>query len=102
MWDRRGSVKKTFGIFRRSFGWVKGLHREAALDSMRNVLAVVGGATILADFTTVKAWLVAPMLVMAFVIWLLDYERHFYGKTVERGENADHASVAPSPNGGMP
>ncbi len=94
-------MKKLLGIFRRSFGWVKGLHREAAFDSVRNVLAVVGGATILADFSTIKAWLVVPMLVMAFVIWLLDYERHFYGKTVEKSENADPASITPSPNGGM-
>jgi hypothetical protein len=76
-------MKKIFGIFKGGIGWVGGLHREAALDSLRNVLAVVGGATILADFTTIKLWLVAPMLVVAFVIWLLDYERHFYGKTIE-------------------
>jgi len=57
--------------------------REAALDSLRNVLAVVGGATILADFTTIKLWLIAPMLFFAFLIWFLDYERHFRGQTVE-------------------
>jgi hypothetical protein len=63
--------------------WLKNLHREAALDSIRNVLAVVGGATILADFTTIKTWLIAPMLVFAFLIWYLDYERHFRGQTIE-------------------
>lgn len=68
------------------FAWIKGLHREAALDSLRNVLAVVGGATILADFTTIKAWLIAPMLVIAFLIWFLDYERHFRGQIVEDAE----------------
>jgi ABC-type maltose transport system permease subunit len=68
------------------FVWVKGLHREAALDSIRNVLAVVGGATILADFTTIKIWLVAPMLAFAFLIWFLDYERHFRGQTVEEAK----------------
>jgi ABC-type maltose transport system permease subunit len=65
------------------FGWVKNLHREAALDSMRNVLAVVGGATILADFATIKMWLILPMLAVAFLIWFLDYERHFRGQTVD-------------------
>ncbi len=95
-------MKKIFGIFKGGFGWVTRLHREAALDSLRNVLAVVGGATILADFTTIKAWLVAPMLVVAFVIWLLDYERHFYGRTVEENKMSDRTSVAPSTNSGMP
>jgi hypothetical protein len=64
-------------------GWVKSIHREAALDSLRNVLAVVGGATILADFGTIKAWLIAPMLGVALLIWFLDYERHFRGQTIE-------------------
>lgn len=73
--------------------WGKGLHREAALDSLRNVLAVVGGATILADFTTIKVWLIVPMLGVAFVIWLLDYERHFRGQTVEERKMAPAASV---------
>jgi hypothetical protein len=95
-------VKKIFRIFRGGIGWIKGLHREAALDSVRNVLAVVGGAAILADFTTIKLWLVAPMLVVAFVIWLLDYERHFYGKTVEEPNLPAPPSVAASPNSGMP
>ena len=68
----------------KSFGaWGKRLHREAALDSLRNVLAVVGAATIIADFGTVKAWLLFPMLLFAFLIWFLDYERHFRGQTVE-------------------
>jgi hypothetical protein len=64
-------------------GWVTSIHREAALDSLRNVLAVVGGATILADFGTIKAWLIAPMLGVALLIWFLDYERHFRGQTIE-------------------
>ncbi len=66
--------------------WGKSMHREAALDSARNVLAVVGGATILADFTTIKVWLIVPMLAVAFLIWLLDYERHFRGQTVEEAK----------------
>ena len=58
----------------------------SALDSARNVLAVVGGATILADFTTIKVWLILPMLGLAFLIWFLDYERHFRGQTVEEAK----------------
>lgn len=76
-------MKFTINIFKAMFGWMKNLHREAALDSLRNVLAVVGGATILADFSTIKIWLILPMLVVAFLIWFLDYERHFRGQTVD-------------------
>jgi hypothetical protein len=76
-------VKNIVTIWKAGLGWGRNLHREAALDSLRNVLAVVGAATILADFSTIKAWLIVPMLGLAFVIWLLDYERHFRGRTVE-------------------
>jgi hypothetical protein len=79
-------VKTIFGIWKVGLAWGKGLHREAALDSLRNVLAVVGGATVLADFGTVKIWLVVPMLAIAFLIWLLDYERHFRGQSVEEAK----------------
>lgn len=76
-------MKKLFNIGKAGVAWGRGLHREAALDSLRNVLAIVGGATILADFTTIKAWLIVPMLAVAFLIWFLDYERHFRGQSIE-------------------
>jgi len=75
-------------IWKACIVWGKRLHRDAALDSLRNVLAVVGGATILADFTTIKVWLILPMLVIAVLIWFLDYERHFRGQTVEEAKVA--------------
>lgn len=81
-------MKSIFNIAKAGLAWGRGLHREAALDSLRNVLAVVGGATILADFSTVKLWLMVPMLAVAFLIWLLDYERHFRGQTVEEAKIA--------------
>jgi len=79
-------MKKIIGIWKALTSWGKNLHREAALDSLRNVLAVVGGATILADFATIKVWLILPMLFFAFLIWFLDYERHFRGQTVEEAK----------------
>jgi hypothetical protein len=78
-----GRVKQIINLWKASVAWAKSLHRDAALDSLRNVLAVVGAATILADFDTIKAWLIVPMLAFAFLIWFLDYERHFHGQTVE-------------------
>jgi len=77
---------KIIGIWKAAVAWGKNLHREAALDSLRNVLAVVGGATILADFATIKLWLILPMLFFAFLIWFLDYERHFRGQTIEEAK----------------
>lgn len=79
-------MKKIISIWKAGFAWGRGLHREAALDSLRNVLAVVGGATILADFGTIKLWLIAPMLAVAFLIWYLDYDRHFRGETAEEAK----------------
>jgi hypothetical protein len=79
-------VKKIFSMCRWGFAWGRGLHREAALDSLRNVLAVIGAATVLADFSTIKAWLILPMLAVAFLIWFLDYERHFRGTAVEEAK----------------
>ena len=81
-------MRTMFNIWKAGLAWGKGLHRDAALDSLRNVLAVVGGATILADFGTVKVWLVVPMVLIAFLIWLLDYERHFRGQSVEDAKTA--------------
>jgi hypothetical protein len=79
-------MRKIINIWKSCAGWGKRLHREAAIDSLRNVLAVVGGATILADFGTIKAWLLFPMLAFAFLIWFLDYERHFRGQTIEEAK----------------
>lgn len=70
------------------------MHRDAALDSLRNVLAVVGGATILADFATIKLWLITPMLVVAFLIWFLDYDRHFRGQTVDEAKVTQQSGAA--------
>jgi len=76
-------VKRMIHIWNAGLAWGKAIHQEAALDSLRNVLAVVGAATILADFATIKIWLILPMLAVAFLIWFLDYERHFRGQTVD-------------------
>lgn len=79
-------MNKIIAIWKAGSALGKRLHREAALDSLRNVLAMVGGATILADFGTMKAWLLLPMFVLAFLVWLLDYERHFRGQAVDEAK----------------
>lgn len=52
------------------------LDRDAALDSLRNVLAILGLGTILADFSTMRAWFIAPAAALFFAVWLIDYLRH--------------------------
>ena len=71
-------MKKIINLWKASVAWAKSVHRDAALDSLRNVLAVVGAATILADFDTIKVWLILPMLAFTlFSFWFLDYEPPF-------------------------
>jgi hypothetical protein len=36
------------------------LNRDAALDSLRDVLAVIGLATLLGDFATMRVWYMVP------------------------------------------
>jgi hypothetical protein len=56
---------------------IQSLDREAAIDSSRNVLAVIGGATILGDFGTMRVWLMLPMAAVFGLLWYADYIRHF-------------------------
>lgn len=60
----------------KAYNFFRTLHRDAAIDSMKNVLALLGAGTILADFSTMKYWLMVPALVFAFVLWFADYVRH--------------------------
>jgi hypothetical protein len=62
---------------RKLFIFHRELNREAALDSARNVLAVLGLGTVLADFGTMRLWLLAPCAAMAWLVWFIDYQRHF-------------------------
>ena len=69
-------MKRTIFFFRT-------LHRGAALDSLRNVLAVIGATTVLADFSTMRLWFIAPAIAVFFGIWFLDYRRHFDGESMD-------------------
>jgi hypothetical protein len=71
------------------FSWTWGkkffrtLHREAALDSLRNVLSVIGVGTLLGDFATMRAFFILFGMAILFLVWLADYHRHFDGESVE-------------------
>jgi hypothetical protein len=53
------------------------VNRDAALDSIKSVLACIGTATVLGDFATMRFWMAAPCVAVAFVVWYIDYLRHF-------------------------
>jgi Ca2+/Na+ antiporter len=69
------------------------LHGPAARDSVRNVLAVLGLAAVLADFSTMRLWMVLPCACLLFVVWLIDYERHFRGESAEESLTRDLARI---------
>jgi len=84
----------------RAWAWVRGLQREAALDSVRNVLAVLGVGTLLGDFFTMRWFYVFPALALLGLVWYVDYWRHDfippgqYGCTHEESIKANQAQCA--------
>jgi len=56
--------------------WFRALNRDAALDSLRNVLAVLGLGSILANLGTMRLWLMLPAFALCFAVWFGDYVRH--------------------------
>jgi hypothetical protein len=57
--------------------WRKQFDRTAAIDSARNVFAVLGIGSVLADFATMKPWFVVPGAFLLVGVWYADYLRHF-------------------------
>lgn len=52
------------------------LNREAAIDSLKNFMAVIGLSTIIGDFATMHLVYVLPFSLLALAIWYADYLRH--------------------------
>jgi hypothetical protein len=57
--------------------WRKQVDRAAAIDSARNVFAVLGIGTVLADFATMRPWFYVPGALLLAGVWYADYLRHF-------------------------
>ena len=81
--------------YQRLRSFFRSLHRDAALDSLRNVLAFIGAATVLADFATMRYWMLIPALAVCFGIWRLDYWRHFRGDSAEESCARQLSEVKP-------
>jgi hypothetical protein len=54
----------------------RNLNKEAAIDSMRNVLAVLGLGLIIGDFATMRLPYVIPGIALLIAVWYADYLRH--------------------------
>lgn len=52
------------------------LNKEAAFDSMKNILAVLGLGLLLGDFATMHALYALPGAVLLLAVWYADYLRH--------------------------
>ena len=55
---------------------LRNLNKEAAVDSMRNVLAVLGLGLLIGDFATMRLPYVIPGVALLLAVWYADYLRH--------------------------
>ncbi len=55
---------------------LRNLNQEAAIDSMRNVLAVLGLGVLIGDFATMHLPYVIPGAALLMAVWYADYLRH--------------------------
>ena len=77
---RRNVVSRALGAIWRALPaqrTLAALDREAALDSARNVFAVLGVGAALAYMGTMPPYLVPVALVLVAGVWYVDYLRHF-------------------------
>jgi len=72
-----GAFSRISRCYKASVAWGRHLDRTAAIDSFKNVMAVIGVGTILADFGTMRVWMAAPCAIIAILVWYGDYLRHF-------------------------
>jgi hypothetical protein len=64
-------------------------NKEAAIDSMRNVLAVLGLGVLIGDFATMHLPYVIPGAALLIAVWYADYLRHDFPApaVIEADEN---------------
>jgi hypothetical protein len=55
---------------------LRNLNKEAAIDSMRNILAVLGLGLLIGDFATMRLPYVIPGVALLLAVWYADYLRH--------------------------
>jgi hypothetical protein len=74
---RSGAIKvKRFQVLFNVRNNLRNLNKEAAVDSMRNVLAVLGLGLLIGDFATMRLPYVIPGVALLLAVWYADYLRH--------------------------
>lgn len=77
---------------RKLIAWLKALNREAALDSVKNVLAVLGVGTVIGDFASkMPFYFMLPAAAILVGVWYLDYLRHDFHPHETALKNAQSA-----------
>jgi len=68
---------------------LRNLNKEAAFDSMKNVLAVLGLGLLIGDFATMHLVYAVPGAALLVALWYGDYLRHDFGveESVVEGED---------------
>jgi len=62
---------------KRPFAFFRSLDREAAIDSTKNVLAILGVGTVIGDFASkMPLYFMLPAVVILAGVWYMDYLRH--------------------------
>lgn len=67
---------KRFGILFDVRSNLRNFNKEAAIDSLRNVLAVLGLGVLIGDFATMHLLYVVPGAALLLAVWYADYLRH--------------------------
>ena len=55
---------------------LRNMNKEAAIDSLRNVLAVLGVGVLIGDFATMNPMYAVPGALLLIAVWYADYLRH--------------------------
>ena len=74
--SERGKAVKRFQILFDVRNNLRKMNREAAIDSLRNVLAVLGLSVLIGDFATMHLMYVLPAAFLLIAVWYADYLRH--------------------------
>ncbi len=86
-------MKRFINLF--SFAYIRfrlnTLNREAALDSVRNVLCVFGAAGVLGMLAVMRWFFVLPGFAFLVLVWYMDYLRHDFHPHETAMENARSA-----------
>ncbi len=74
---------------------LRNMNREAAIDSLRNVLAVLGLGLLIGDFATMNPMYVLPGALLLIAVWYADYLRHDLPSSPSAADQAVKSALDP-------